>query len=75
MYRLFHLDLGQKSDRNAWYLVLEMFWAAILASAALFNAAFALRLGATNTQIGLLTSLPALLAVMTRMGLVGQVWA
>ena len=64
MYRLFHLDLGQKSDRNAWYLVLEMFWAAILASAALFNAAFALRLGATNTQIGLLTSLPALLAVI-----------
>jgi MFS family permease len=64
MNRLLHLDLGQKSERNAWYLVLEMFWAAILASAAAFNAAFALRLGATNTQIGLLTSLPALLAVI-----------
>ena len=64
MHKLLQLDLGQKSDRNAWYLVLEMFWAAILASAATFNAAFAIRLEATNTQIGLLTSLPALLAVI-----------
>lgn len=51
-------------DRNAWNLSVEVFWAAILSSAAAFNAAFAVRLGASSTQIGLLTSLPALLAVL-----------
>jgi MFS family permease len=41
-----------------------MFWASMLASAATFIAAFALRLGATNSEIGLLTSIPALMAVL-----------
>jgi MFS family permease len=36
----------------------------MLASAATFTAAFALRLGATNSEIGLLTSIPALMAVL-----------
>ncbi len=41
-----------------------MVWAAILAGAAAFNGPFALRLGATNSQIGLLSSIPALLALI-----------
>ena len=64
LYRLFRLDLAKLEDRNAWFLVLEIFWASMLASAATFNAAFALRLGATNSQVGLLTSIPALMAVL-----------
>jgi MFS family permease len=64
MNRLLGLDFKQKDDRNALYLVLEMGWASILASAAVFNSAFAVRLGATNTQVGLLTSIPALMAVL-----------
>ena len=64
MNKLLGLDFKQKDDRNALYLVLEMGWASILASAALFNSAFAVRLGATNTQVGLLTSIPALMAVL-----------
>jgi Na+/melibiose symporter-like transporter len=64
MNRLLGLDFKQKDDRNALYLVLEMGWASILASAAMFNSAFAVRLGATNTQVGLLTSIPALMAVL-----------
>lgn len=64
MHRLFRLDLAKPDDRNAWFLILEMFWASMLASAATFNAAFALRLGATNSQVGLLTSIPALMAVL-----------
>jgi len=51
-------------DRNALKLSLEVFWAAILGAVATFNAAFALRLGATNSDIGLLSSLPALIAVL-----------
>ena len=64
MNKLLGLDFKQKDDRNALNLVLEMGWASILASAVLFNSAFAVRLGATNTQVGLLTSIPALMAVL-----------
>lgn len=64
IYRILHLDLNQQDDRNAWYLILEIFWASILASAASFNAAFAVHLGASNADIGWLNSIPALLAVV-----------
>jgi len=57
----YDLDLAR---RNAHFLVIEIFWAAFLGAAATFCAAFALRLGATNHEIGLLTSLPALLALL-----------
>jgi MFS family permease len=57
------LNLKNIDDRNAWFLVLEIFWAGIIAAAATFTGAYALRLGATNVQIGLLSSLPGLLAV------------
>lgn len=63
LYRLLRLNLANEDDRNALYLVVEVFFAAILGAAATFNAAFALRLGASNTDIGLLTSLPSLLAI------------
>jgi len=64
MHRLFRINLENPNDRNAWYLVVEIMWASILGSAATFNAAFALRLGATNAQVAMLTSIPALLAVL-----------
>jgi hypothetical protein len=64
MHRLFRLDLAKPDDRNAWFLIIEMFWASMLASAATFNAAFALRLGATNSEVGLLTSIPALYSLI-----------
>ncbi len=51
-------------EANALYLVLEVFWAAFLSAVVAFNAPFALRLGATNAQIGLLSSIPALLAIL-----------
>jgi hypothetical protein len=64
MHRLFRLDLARIEHRNAWYLVVEMFWASMLAAAATFNAAYAIRLGATNTHVSLLSSIPALMAVL-----------
>lgn len=63
-YQLIRYDPNNIDDRNALYLVVEVFWAAILSAVAGFNGAYALRLGSTNTDIGLLTSLPALLAVI-----------
>ncbi len=63
LYRLLRLNLDNENDRNALFLVVEVFFAAILGAAATFNAAFALRLGATNEDIGLLTSLPSLIAM------------
>ena len=62
--RFFGLNLRRQDDRSAWYLVIEIFWASFLSSAASFNAAFAIRLGATNADIGLLSSVPALLAIL-----------
>jgi len=56
--------LATADDRNAWNLSIEVFWAAILGGVSTFNVAFALRLGAENFHIGLLSSLPALLAVL-----------
>lgn len=58
---VYGLDLAR---RNARYLEIEIFWAAFLSAAATFGPAFALRLGATNQEIGLLSSLPALLALL-----------
>ena len=61
--RYLHIDLSQTDDRNALFLVVEIFWAAILSSATAFNGILVLRLGASNADIGLLNSIPALLAV------------
>jgi MFS family permease len=58
---VYGLDLPR---RNVRYLEVEVFWAAFLSAAATFSAAFALRLGASNQEIGLLSSLPALMALL-----------
>jgi MFS family permease len=64
MNRFFNLNPALPEDQNARFLIIEIFWASMLASAATFNAAFSLRLGATNAEVGLLTSIPALMAVL-----------
>jgi len=62
--RLFRINLANQDDRNSYNLVVELFWAAILGSAGTFNAAFAIRLGASNVVVGLLSSIPALMAIL-----------
>lgn len=52
------------TERNIWYLYVEVVWAGMFGAVISFNAAFAVRLGASNTLIGWLTSLPALIAVL-----------
>jgi MFS family permease len=64
LWHYFKINLSNQDDRNAWYLVVELFWAAILGSVATFNAAYAIRLGADNFQVSLLSSIPAMMAVL-----------
>lgn len=52
------------ADRNAWYLCVEIVFASILSAAAAFNSAYVVRLGASNTVIGLMSSIPALEAML-----------
>ncbi len=51
-------------ERNIALLYLDIATASVMAAAANFNGAFALRLGASNSLIGLMTSLPALITML-----------
>jgi len=61
---IFHINFKKKDDRNTVFLVAEVFFASIMGAASAFNGAFAVRMGATNSQIGLLSSIPALIALL-----------
>lgn len=50
-------------ERNIHYLYVEIFWAAIFSAVFSFNATYALRLGATNQQVGWLSSIPSFFAM------------
>lgn len=51
-------------ERNIALLYVEIAAASVMTAAANFNSAFALRLGASNALIGLMTSLPALITML-----------
>ena len=64
LWVIFHgPTLYTQTERNIWYLYLGAFWAALLSAAAAFNATFAMRLGASNTMIGWLSSIPSFFAM------------
>jgi hypothetical protein len=56
-------QLRDRTDRNIWYLYVEVFWAGIFLAVIAFNATYALRLGASKTMIGWLSSIPSLMAM------------
>jgi MFS family permease len=58
---------GDVEGKNALFLYIEMFWGQCHGAAAQFHAPYALRLGATNAEIGLLSALPSLLALILGM--------
>ena len=62
--RWMHIDLTKRSERNGYYLIVEIFFATFLTAAASFNAAYAIRLGAGDEHISFMTSIPALIAVL-----------
>ncbi len=65
--KLLDRSLGRSLGNNSWYLVVEIFWASIYAASQAFNGAFAIRLGASNTEVSLLSSIPALMAAVIMM--------
>jgi len=63
MRNLFNRAFGNLSD-NSWYLCVEVFWASIYGSGLAFAGAYAIRLGASNSAVSLLSSVPALMAAL-----------
>jgi hypothetical protein len=57
-------DLSDTNQRNAFFLVFETTWAGVFAVVVSFGSVYAIRLGASNNEVGLLTSIPALLAIL-----------
>jgi MFS family permease len=64
MRKLFYWAFGSDITGNSWYLCMDICWATVFHSAQTFNAAYAIRLGASNADISLLVSVPALTAVL-----------
>lgn len=64
LLRFLHLTTETTDQRNAYFMVVEIFFATFLNAAATFNAAYAIRLGASDAQISYLTSIPALIAIL-----------
>lgn len=64
MSRFFSANLSNLDERNAFFLSLEVIWAAVLIAAQSFVVPYAVRLGATSAEIGLLNSIPALLTII-----------
>ena len=59
----FSLMWQMESGRNILYLYIEVVFAGLLSAAASFNSAYILRLGGSRELVGLLSSIPALVAV------------
>jgi MFS family permease len=59
---MFHFRTVQ--ERNFWFMYLEAFFAPFTGIAGAFAGAYAIRLGATNTEIGLMSSIPPLLVIL-----------
>src|SRR5690606_28559191 len=55
-------------QRNAFILVFEVVWSGVFAVVNSFMPIYAIRLGATNAEVGLLTSLPGLLTILVSIG-------
>jgi MFS family permease len=59
---MFHFRTDQ--ERNFWFMYLEAFFSPFTGIAGAFAGAYAIRLGATNTEIGLMSSIPPLLVIL-----------
>lgn len=62
--RYLHVNMDSRNQRNGYYLVIEMFWATFLSAATTFNAAYIIRLGASDQEVSYLTSIPALISIL-----------
>jgi MFS family permease len=61
---LYNRAFGSALGDNAWYITVDVFWATIFAGAYSFAGAYAIRLGASNQEVSLLSALTALTAAI-----------
>ena len=61
---LYNRAFGSGLGDNAGYISVEAFWGSLFAGAHSFAGAYAIKLGATNTEVTLLSALPALTAAL-----------
>jgi len=60
-------DPGHQPERNIWHLYQDVLWIGLAGAASSFTSVYAIRLGASDTLIGLLSSLPALIVMLLRL--------
>lgn len=60
----FQRTFSSQEKTNSFFLAFEYIWSGIFAAVASFAPVFAIRLGASNSEIGLLASLPALVTIL-----------
>jgi len=59
-------DPRYRTDRNIYHLYFDLIWWALFGVAASYNSVYAIRLGASNALVGLLSSMPALMGILLR---------
>lgn len=60
-------DLRHQPERNIWHLYQDILWIGLAGAASTFTSVYAIRLGASDDLIGLLSSLPALIVILLRL--------
>lgn len=59
-------DPHLQPERNIWHLYQDVLWAGFMGVANTFASVFAIRLGASNTWLGFLSSIPSLIVILLR---------
>jgi len=60
-------DPRHQPERNIWHLYQDILWIGLTGAASTFTSVYAIRLGASDTLIGLLSSLPSLIVILLRL--------
>jgi len=58
---------SHQPERNIWHLYQDILWVGLAGAASTFTSVYAIRLGASDALIGLLSSLPALIVILLRL--------
>jgi len=60
-------DPRHQPERNIWHLYQDILWIGLAGAASSFTSVYAIRLGASDQLIGLLSSLPSLIVILLRL--------
>ena len=60
-------DPRRQPERNIWHLYQDVLWVGLAGAASTFTSVYAIRLGASDDLIGLLSSIPSLIVILLRL--------